>query len=328
MGFEQLFAGLVAAWMIDRYEHRDERKKAALRRRSAAAERMFVNARKKDISAAYVPFTFNSAANTDDAHETNALHSLPEHEREQVLTYYSQLKENPNSIKCRTELIHYLWVLWRNDRYDNLTDMLQNELIYLIDHVQPKNRPEHMFQHLAMFLSAECYFMQGKLGNALKRLYQVLDCQEIYDNASEGDGFDLNGLAKFHNAVIGNILSIYMLAGLKDKAVEFKDCCEGIMDYSVTQLTSGEKIQGYFFLYTGYYSENLFKESYYRLSDGYPVYDIECLLASSSDISVSNSAGIYEGRLGKYPTLWFDEFGGIVNYPEVIERERETIRNI
>ena len=77
-----------------------------------------------------------------------------------------------------------------------------------------------------MFISSECYFFQGDFANALKRLYRTLDWQEIYDNAEDKDGIDFNGLPKFHEAVIANIINIYALVDLPGKTDEVRNACK------------------------------------------------------------------------------------------------------
>ena len=139
-----------------------------------------------------------------------------------------------------------------------------------------------MYRYLAMFLSSECYFTSGELANALKRLYQILQWQEIYDNVDDEDNLDLNGLSMFYESVIANIINIYNLVGLRGKCDDFCRCCSGViarrkamadeikrkylddpgmcdfLSNSVPALAPSNEIEGYYFF--SYYddTENFF----------------------------------------------------------------------
>ncbi len=352
MGLEHLFAGLIAGWIVNRKDKNKSESFYTSPTHLSVSERLFVNARRKHIAVEYVPVNYALLANSGRSQSIYNLDSLEEYQRAEILMYYSRLESNPNSIECRTELVHYLFNLWRNEDHVELIDIIQNELIYLIDHIHPISQQERMYQHLAMFLSSECYFIQGELGNALKRLYQVLDWQEIYDNVEDKDGIDFNGLSNFHQSVISNIINIYGLVGLKEKSEDFVHSCKGVVadmkktlnsiksdnisnvDFynfindTIKALTPSNQMEGYYFFANTNYNENFFKESCTTIIRGQAIYSIDCFLTAKKEISIKDSFGVYEGVFSTYPTLWFGYNGGIINYQAVIERERKIIENI
>ena len=246
----------------------------------------------------------------------------------------------------------FLYKLYMDDGQICFVPLLQNELLYLIDHYTPHTEQEEMYRHLAMFISAECYFFEGKFALAMKRLYQTLDWQAIFDNVSEKDGIDFNGLSAFHQAVITNIINIYALAGLYENANNVRYANqrmisdrrafytnmmsdyvhnEGLYQYaqdSLASLMSTTKFQGYYLLSLDSYLDNLFKESCTAIIRGLPVYSIECIFYSPKDMIFKNCDGLFEDVQGNYPTLIINYKGSILNYPACIERDREELRAI
>lgn len=350
MGLEHLFAGMLASWIIDKREEkkilaatREKNENISTRKTAVMNERAFVDRRKKKISIEYKSF----ADELYNCGEMDSHFLLQANEKYCILDYYRRLEIAPYSVDCRTAFISYLFYLWNCKGSVGLMQMLQNELAYLIDCVNPRDSKERMYQHLAMFLSSECYFLHGEFGNALKRLYKILDWREIYASVEDEDGFDFNGLADFHEAVIANIMSIYALVGLKYKAIEFSNSCSYVisqikdlhrmaknntlsdrsfceyMDNASRVLSASDQIEGYYFIGDTSPSQNLFEDACYG-----SVYSIPCLLTQKKHISVNNSNGLYYGQHGNYPTLFFEEKGGIINYKAAIERERKIVENI
>ena len=294
MGWEHILSGLIAKAIVDRkYKKREEKEypseqpftQPAVQVKTSVQERLFVNARKKAITANYIPVS-PDIFYMDEPYLGDAfLYSFDDVQKEQLTSYYSKLSFNPNLINVRTELIHYLWKEWKEFFTTGCLPLLQNELLWIIDYFAPTTQEEHMYQHVAMFISSECYFFQGDFANALKRLYQTLDWQEIYDNAEDKDGIDFNGLAKFHEAVIANIINIYALVGLPSKTDEVRNACklvikevqasyrsimksyekdENMLTFlqdSSNMLSAKYGLSGYYMFAGSWYSENFFKES-------------------------------------------------------------------
>ena len=361
MGWEHILSGLIAKAIVDRKYKKYEEKtqpaeryiaQPAVQVKSSVQERLFVNARKKAIAANYILVSPDVFYMDEPYLGDTFLYSFDDAQKEQLASYYSKLSFNPNLINARTELIHYLWREWKEYFTTGCLPLLQNELLWIIDYFAPTTQEEHMYQHLAMFISSECYFFQGDFANALKRLYQTLDWQEIYDNAEDKDGIDFNGLAHFHEAVIANIINIYALAGLPSKADEVRDACklvikeaqashrsvmksyqsdENMLTFlqdSYNMLNAKHSLSGYYIFAGSWYSENFFKESCQTIIRGQAIYDIQTMIVQPKDISYESQMGEYDGVWAKYDSLCFQGNGSVINYKKAIERCREDIMHI
>ena len=311
MGWEHILSGLIAKAIVDRKYKKQEEKgylsgqpftQPAMQVKTAVQERLFVNARKKSIIANYIPVSPDVFYMDEPYLGGTFLYSFNDDQKAQLTSYYSKLSFNPNLINVRTELIHYLWREWKEFFTTGCLPLLQNELVWIIDYFVPATQEEHMYQHVAMFISSECYFFQGDFTNALKRLYQTLDWQEIYDNAEDKDGIDFNGLANFHEAVIANIINIYALVGLPAKTDEVRNACrlvikeaqashrsvmksyerdENMLTFlqdSSNMLNAKCSLVGYYMFAGSWYSENFFKESCQTIIRGQTIYDIQTMI--------------------------------------------------
>jgi len=358
MGWEHILSGLIAGWIVDRRE----KKKTASQYTSysgsaspvgaAVTEQQFIRVRNKTIIARYQTVSTSWFDDSDDEHELLPLYLLASEDIEKLRYYYARVEINPTSINSRTALIHFLYKLAMHERQICFIPLLQNELLYIIDYYEPKTQQEEMYQHLALFISSECYFFTGNFALALKRLYQTLDWQAIYDNVSEKDGIDFNGLSSFHEAVIVNIINIYALAGLADRAAtartafarvvkEYRQHFSSMMsDYrhndslyqfaydSAEALMASEQIRGYYTLSLSSYNENLFKESCTAIIRGQPTYSIECEFQSTKDISFEKAWLFYDNVFQDYPIMVIRYKGSITNYIACLDRDREEIREI
>lgn len=355
MGFDRILAELIATWFVSKKSKKETSTIYNPPRISSTAERVFVNSRKKDITKEYIPIDPVIFVNPEEARPPyNKLQELFfEDDLKEVLVYYSRLYENPLSLENRTMLISRLFILCTKWAFEELKELLQNELVYIIDYAHLESQQEKMYQYLAMFLSSECYFTSGELANALKRLYQILEWQEIYDNVDDEDDLDLNGLGRFHESVIANIINIYNLVGLRDKCDDFCRCCSGViarikamaneikrknldnpgmcefLNNSVSALAPSNEIEGYYFF--SYYdeTENFFKNSFLGTPGGQALYSIDCLMNPKCDITITNDSYCLDGeKVLKCSSLAFKGHGMMINYEGAIERNREKIRNI
>lgn len=358
MGWEHLLSGFLAGLIVDKHE---KKKKASAGSSfgdssspigAAVAERQYINTRNKTIIATYQPIPTAWFDDPDTDHELLPTYLLDDSDVEKLRSYYTRVEVNPNSIEARTTLIHFLYKLYMDDGQICFVPLLQNELLYLIDYYTPRTEQEEMFRHLAMFISAECYFFNGELALAMKRLYQTLDWQAIFDNSSEKDGIDFNGLSAFHEAVVVNIINIYALAGLPEKANNIRAVLRRMVNdrksfYAGMQsdylhndnlyeyardcsaaLMAANKFQGYYLLSVDSYRENLFKESCTAIIRDQPIYSIECSFYSLKDMIFKDCDGIYDDVQGMYPTLIINYKGSILNYPACINRDLDELRNM
>jgi len=355
MGWDSIFAGLLAGWIVERHDQK-KKQKAQLQQQSfsssgvsSVSERMFVNARNKSLSVAYVPVCLDSIEDlTDDFHITY----LSDENYDKLKYYYSRLEINPASFDCRTELVHFLLKMWKDEINNEIIPLLQNELVYLIDYMQPRTQQERMYQHLAMFLSAECYFFKGEFTKALKRLYQVLDWQEIYDNVDDQSGIDFNGLYYFHEATVSNIINLYALAGLSDKTDEVRTACRKLVKdardsyHSLMATNSGDAnmrsflqgkydmimatngLQGYYLISDTAYTSNLFKESVTTIIRGQAIYAIETLPFDYNCFSVVEGNRYIDGEVVYCNSLHMRGYGEITNYEAALDRDREEMKSI
>lgn len=346
---KHIISSLLAGLIIDKPEKKKHTCVHSAPTISSQLEQQHIKSRNKTIPTTYTPIDMAWFDEPEEFHGFFEISFLSDEELNHLQYFFSRLNVNPNSVECRTELIHYLFNLWRNENHTELVNIIQNELIYLIDYIQPIDQKEHMYQHLAMFISSECYFFQGELCNALKRLYQVLDWQDIYDNVEEKDGVDFNGLSNFHEHVISNIINIYALVNLPEQADKLRHCCNNLISSALTSyrslmkhdrfrntctnscnaLLASNEIEGYFFFHNNNYNtENFFKEACEDVISEKPIYRIDCVLTPKENILIKNIPTMYELKFGFYPVLWFQCYGGIINYPMIIEREREKIKNV
>ena len=354
MGWEHIFAGLLAGWIVDRHEQKKEQK-AQLQQRTypvpgvpSVSERLFVNARNKTLTVTYQPVCADTMENLNLYN--NAI--LKDEQRGRLHYYYSRVEMNPTSFEARSEIIHFLLKIWKDDANAGVIELLQNELLYLIDYMKARTQQERMYQHLAMFLSAECYFFKGEFSKALKRLYQVLDWQEIYDNVDDRDGIDFNGLCNFHEATVSNIINLYALVGLVEKTDEVRSACRKLIGdaqesynylmernkydanmrkflqgkYDMLMATNG--LQGYYLISDTAYRSNLFKESVTTVIRGQAIYAIETLPFDYSFFSVVEGTRVINGENVKCRSLCMSEYGEIENYEAAICRERVEMRAI
>lgn len=356
MGWDHLFAGILASLIVDKHDQRKKEKVQLQKQQSnggscvaSISERLFISARDKRLT---VPYKKVSLDCEDDANSNFGIIALSDSDQDKLRYYYSRLETVPSSFDCRTELIHFILRLWKDKCNENMIDLLQNELVYLIDYMSPCSQEEHMYQHLAMFLSAECYFFKGEFANALKRLYQVLDWQEIYDNVDGKDGIDFNGLYYFHEAVVSNIINLYALAGLPEKADEVREACRALVKethdsyYSLIvangndanmrnflqskhdMIMATNSLQGYYLFSDIYYTNNLFKESVTTFIRGQAIYSIETLPYDSKSFTVIEDRGMIDGELVDYMSLCIQCYGTINNYEAALNRDREEMRRI
>ena len=361
MGWEHILSGLIAKAIVDRKYKKHEEKaqpteryitQPAVQLKTSVPERLFVNARKKSIIAKYIPVSPNIFYMDEPYLGDTFLYSFTDDQVERLASYYSKLSFNPNLICVRTELIHYLWKEWKEFFTSGCLPLLQNELLWIIDYFAPTTQEEHMYQHLAMFISSECYFFQGDFANALRRLYQTLDWQEIYDNAEDKDGIDFNGLAKFHEAVIANIINIYALMGLPNKADEVRNACKLVIKEAQASyrsilksyqndenmstflrdssniLNAKNGILGYYIFAGSWYSENFFKESCQTIIREQAIYDIQTMIQQPKDISYESQMGEYDGVWAMYDSLCFQGNGSVINYKKAIEQCRDDVMRI
>lgn len=355
MGFDRLIAGILAGLIVDKREQKMRQSAQPQQRESYAPldananrEKLYISARNKNLAVRYKKVIFDYV----DKHSLNPYNfALSDSELEVLQYYYSRLEAIPSSFDCRTELIHFILKLWKDECKENVIDLLQNELVYLIDYMSPSSQEEHMYQHLAMFLSAECYFFKGEFANALKRLYQTLDWQEIYDNVNGNGGFDFNGLFNFHEAVVSNIINLYALAGLSEKTDEVRDACRALViqstdayfsilklsDYAVSKefnqrqrdmLMAKNEFRGYYIISEVSYESNLFKKSMAGIIRGQAIYSIDPLPYDCKSFDVIEEQGIIDGEIVDYTSLCMQGEGTIHNYQAALERDREEMKRI
>ena len=358
MSWECLISGLLAGWIMDKHE---QKKKAAMLSPAKSAvspvsgvvtERQFINTRNKTLIAYYQAIPASWFDDPEGEHDILATSLISGEDKVKLRYYYSRLEATPNSCECRTALIHYLYKSWVEHDQICLLSLLQNELLYLIDYMHPITQQERMYQHLAMFLSAECYFFNGEFAKALKRLYQALDWEEIYDNVAEKDGIDFNGLGKFHEAAVANIINLYALADLPDKADQARkafsrvinenrssyasmladatngsDFREYVRDSSAA-LMARDTIQGFYTLSLFYHRENIFKESCTSVIRGQVIYSIDCEFYQPKDIWMGEAKGLYEKVFDIYPALFIRGRGTVINYQDALARDRAELMTI
>ncbi|MBQ4103531.1 MAG: hypothetical protein IJC90_03610 [Clostridia bacterium] len=355
MGWDSIFAGLLARWIVERHDQK-KKEKARLQQHthslsgvSSVSERLFVSSKNKALAVTYKTVC---ADTIDDLYVDFGITYLDDADLEKLQYYYSRLAINPASYDCRTELIHFLLKKWKDDINFEMVCLLQNELTYLIDYMQPYLPQERMYQHLAMFLSAECYFFKGEFAKALKRLYQVLDWQEIYDNIDDQSGIDFNGLYYFHEATVSNIINLYALAGLPDKADEVRNACRKLVSdacesyhslmgtnssdanirvflqgkYDMIMATNG--LQGYYLISDVAYTNNLFKESITTYIRGQAIYAIETQPYDHNSFSVVEGQRVVDGEIIVCNSLHLNGYGEITNYEAALDRDREEMRRI
>ncbi len=356
MGWDSIFAGLLAGWIVERHDQKKEQK-AQLKQQqsysgtgiSSISEKLFVSARNKQLTESYKKVCLNYAENPDSNFHIIA---LQDSEQAKMRYYYSRLEANPSSFDCRTELIHFIMKLWKDEENVDMIDLLQNELIYMIDYMHARTQEERMYQHLAMFLSAECYFFIGEFAKALKRLYQVLDWQEIYDNVDDQSGIDFNGLYYFHEATVSNIINLYALAGLTKKTDEVRTACRKLVkdardSYHFLMSTNGNNasmrsflqgkydmmmatngLQGYYLISDTAYTNNLFRESVTAVISGQAIYSIETLPYDYRFFTITEDRGFVDDELINYNSLCLQGYGVIPNYEAALDRDREEMRRI
>lgn len=354
MGWDALFAGLLAGWIMERHERKKDQKtqlqqQYSSTRKGSVSERLFVSARNKQLTDSYENYCSNYK---ESSKIHSSITSLKDSDQEKLRYYYSRLEFNPASFDCRTELVHFILKLWRDEGNANAIDLLQNELIYMIDYMSTHTQEERMYQHLAMFLSAECYFLKGEFAKALKRLYQVLDWQEIYDNVDEKDCFDFNGLYSFHVATVANIINLYALAGIPEKTDAVREACKSLVDdfkgshynflsefgnnvdlrnfaqSEYNMMMAKNNLQGYYFFDDKSYKSNLFKESIINFVRGQAIYYIETLPCNNGNFSVINNQSSSNSNFINYNSLYVEGYGLVENYEVALDRDREIMRNI
>ncbi len=353
MGWDFLISSFIADLIVNRKEKKANSYIAPQNSfNSSVPERMFINARSKTIIAEYIPIQLGWFDDPATYHFPLPLFLLTQEQQIRLKYYYSILNTNPKSIDNRTALIHYLYKLWRDENKIGLINLIQNEVLYMIDHISPTSQQERMYQHLAMFISSECYFFKGDFTNALKRLYQTLDWQEIYDNIEDKDGIDFNGLSFFHEAVIANIINIYALVGLPDKSDEVRNACRKTIsakkasnisilnsfnnDETYRQFVrntssifdSRTTFFGYYTFDNSWYNENFFKEACTSVIRGQAIYSIETAMFAAKEIVYEDAKGIYDDVFETYPSLRIGWKGHIINYKEAVNRCREEVSKI
>lgn len=355
MGFDSLFAGLLAGWIVEKHDQNKKQKEFLRQQPSytygtgSTPERLFVNSRNKQLTESYKKVSLDFF---EDSESNFGIIGLMDSHQQTLRYYYSRLEVNPSSFDCRTELIHFIFKIWRDEENEDMIDLLQNELIYMIDYMSARSQEERMYQHLAMFLSAECHFFKGEFAKALKRLYQALDWQEIYNNVDDKDGMDFNGLYYFHEAIVSNIINLYALAGLPENAQAIRTACRSLVnetqnsyhslmaansnDPTMRKFLQGKynsmmatnQFEGYYIVSDTMYSNNLFKESVASVIAGQAIYSIETLSFDKNSFTVIQEQGFVDDKPVSYNSLKMDGYGTISNYEAALDRDREEMRII
>lgn len=352
MGLDFLISGLIASMIMNHKEKKQTNSlQSTYNNRSAISEKLFVNSRNKKVYVTYKAVKLEWFDNSHCCPSLLPLNIMNKDEIDTLYYYYSILNSNPNSIENRTALVHYLFVLWKDKYKAEIAELLQNELIYIIDYYPAYTQQEIMYKHLAMFLSSECYFFNGDFTNALKRLYQVIDWQAIYENVEDEDGWDSNGLANIHVSAVSNIINIYALVGLPDKTDEVRKAFSLVisdaikMNNSIKQSNSEagfvkflddcsamimakDNLLGYYLFNADCSNENFFISSWIPTTCGVALYSIDTLPWRPHEISVEKLEGIYDDIPGEYACLCFKGAREIVNYTESIKRCYNDIASI
>lgn len=337
---------LIASFIADVIMHRREKKRQresevfssfpTYKRASASSQRLFVQSRKKAVISEYHPLPKEKL---DSPSFFRSVATVADADFERIRYYCFRLRVTPDNKDCRAELVHHLLHIWNEEANPTVLPLLQNELLYMIDYCMPTSIENRLYQHLAMFLSAQCFFFQGDFVNALKRYYQALDWQEIYQNI-ERDDVVTNGLEYLTEAIIANIVNIYALYGLPQKADEVCRACSAAiadtknMHYQILSDPQGATIHGYIRQclevlnarekFTGFYilddsiynSGNLFKESLTAVVGGEGIFSVQPSL-----YHIGNMAPLGE-------KLCFPWLTPIDNIPEIISKTLEEIKTI
>ena len=143
---------------------------------------------------------------------------LRPHQQEEVKRFYQRIGVHA-AWGVRLELIHYLQSI-KDFENASVRFMLHNELLYMINRFHPSGEVQVMYQKVCCFLDAEFYFLQGDFVSALKRLYDVLNWDQLLDNSWLLDGIGGNGLEEIYVAAVVNITNIYALLGMSEKINE------------------------------------------------------------------------------------------------------------
>ena len=340
MSWDFLIASIIADVIVKRRERKRQRRNtdtvidSTYRRASAASQRLFLRSRNKSVIGEYRvipkerfdhPNLFPKEANVKDT------------DYERLRYHYFKLRVNLENCDYHAELAHHLLHIWYEDANPTVLPLLQNELLYIIEHVVVTTIEGRLYQHLAMFLSAQCFFFQGDFVNAIKRYYQALGWLEVYQNI-ERDDFITNGLEYFTEAIIANVVNIFALYGLPEKSDEVRKACNAAVadaqrtDYQLLAnpesasirtyikqcmevLSAREKFTGFYVLDDrSYKTGNMLKESLTAIIGGEGLFNISPSLYHISEMTEPSD---------KLCIPWLTP---IVNLPEIISSTREEIK--
>ncbi|MBQ9828613.1 MAG: hypothetical protein IJM62_08005 [Lachnospiraceae bacterium] len=352
LGMDEFFAAFLAFKIMEGRETKKNNKRIQKRKApSAAGERSFIRAADKHLyedreTPDHALLTSGCEIPADSVYS-----ALDPEERTFVSAFYRKIQEEPSSCAYRCGLITWLWNRWKEKDRRELINVINNELAFIID--SPSGGIYNpMYRHLAMFLSSECCFFTGEFDNSLKRLYQALDWDEIYENLEDPDGIDMNGLMQFHEAALVNIISIYALAGLPEKADAVRRNCSAAIssfnrmyDELITRcagktsfidhlmnsraaLFASRKMLGYYTYQAPKDSKNLFSDSFTSLENGMACYNIDFLITEEKDIRILEKPEDHADPESIYPRLKLGYHGCIDGYMQALDRCRERIRSI
>lgn len=261
-------------------------------------------------------------------------------EQEQIKHLYNRIG-GYTAWHVRLDLLRFLLDIEEN-HHGSVQFMIHNELLYMINDFRAYGEREIMLKKVCCFLDAEFYFLQGDFVSSLRRLYDAINWDKILENPWLYDICDSNGLEEFYTCAVMNIINIYALLGLSDKAdqtrsvfntlyqqaVQVNQGCDEISrklgstpSYDAYRtarmraLSTSTAFVGFHSLRGDSYREEMFDSYVLGVIGGEVVYDISPSLCYEVT---------YESN-GETPVMKIKAFGAIGDYRKKIEMARETI---
>lgn len=358
MGLMEGFIFSLVAYFDMKREQKKEQMAAgttAKKYDSFAVEKAYLQSKNTMIPEVYeqldLSFFDSETDFSESTYETVDGNSFSEETKERLRYLYALVHADPCSIEKRTELIQELLRV-KQTMFEPTEHLIHNELLYVIDMYHAQNNRDRLVQHLCMMLDAEYYLMKGDYLNALKRYYKVLNWDEVLKNGRIHENLDANGLESLYEAAVINIINIYALLGLREKAAETREKFKFI--YNVTQhiMLGGSSPDGNQELYNSvmmyqvkireaFYAEdepkgffifgdnalqnkNMFMSCYLGNFGGVDGYFLTIGLEYNLD--TVDVAGLRDGKFGAYPSLRIGSFGCIVDAKYKAQKQLDDIK--
>lgn len=152
------------------------------------------------------------------------------------------LKNDSNAVQMRCHLVEVLIGIINSYKLQSkeMRAYLIEECRYHLHVVLSKlSISKHTIatKYLLIAIDAELYIIQGNYLDALRCYYRIFDWDRMLNNAYKEESYDYDGTECLYEVIVTNIINIYALLSLPEKADEVRSCFWKIIENSKGSLS-------------------------------------------------------------------------------------------